>query len=111
MLALSRLQKKFSAHDFNRVAADAHVNYAVIAARGPNKNAARPLHLNPLFDEHALVGPRYAVRHHPGRSATSRRARRRILAVIERHTSVQSRLRIHRLAGDEIKKLPRGPRQ
>ena len=60
----------FGAHDFNRVAAHADVNYAVIFFPGAHKNSAGPLHFQSLFDEHAFLRLGHAVRNHPRRSAT-----------------------------------------
>ena len=48
------------------MASDAHVNYTVIVVRSADKNSARPLHLDALFDKNALVGLSDAVRDHPG---------------------------------------------
>jgi hypothetical protein len=49
-LAPEQLEKNFAAHDLDTVAANAHVNYSVIAARSPNENPAGALHLNALFN-------------------------------------------------------------
>src|SRR5580704_5535489 len=68
-LAARSLEENFAAQNFNRVPADAHVNYPVIAARGPHKNPAGPVHLDALFNKHSFVGFGYAVRHHPSRGA------------------------------------------
>jgi hypothetical protein len=38
-LAPDQRERNFAAHDFNTVAADAHVNYSAIAARKANKNS------------------------------------------------------------------------
>src|ERR1700733_6805672 len=107
-LAGGRLEENFAAHDFNRVAADTHVNYPVMAVRGAHKNPAGPLHLHTLFNENALIGLGDAMGHHPGGGTTRGGAGRRVLAVVERHAGVQAGLAIDGLAGYEIKRLARG---
>src|SRR6266481_10123690 len=115
-LAHGTLEEYFAAHDFNRVPADAHVNYPVIGPlaianfaiqRSTDKNPAGPMHLHALLDEDAFFGFRYAVRHHPGRGTTRGRARCRVLAIVEEHAGMQPGFAIHGFAGDKIKKLTR----
>src|SRR5580692_662522 len=83
-----RLEKKFAANGFDNISTDPHINHSVITARGADKNPARTLHLESLFDQNAFVGLSHAGCHHPGRGATSGGTRCRIFTVIKDHSSV-----------------------
>ena len=57
-------------HDFDCMAADAHVNYAVIPARSPNENPAGTPDFESLLDHHTFFGLGHSMRDHPsGRAA------------------------------------------
>ena len=55
LFARCKLEKNFATNNFNCVASNADVNYPVILLRCADENTAGPLHLDALFDEHALV--------------------------------------------------------
>src|SRR5271168_2453929 len=94
-------EKNFAAHDFNRMPAHTHVNYAVIGAvvtevvtvvvavRRAHKNAAGAPHLHTLFNQDTFLRLGHAMRYHPGRSTPCGRTRCGVLAVIEQHARVQ----------------------
>ena len=52
LFARCKLEENFAADNFDCVASNADVNYPVIVLRCADKNAAGPLHLDALFDEH-----------------------------------------------------------
>jgi hypothetical protein len=106
-LACGRLEEDFAAHYFNRRSSDANVYYAVIDARGTNKNPAGPLHLHALFNQDAFIAFGYPVTDHPGCGTTGSGAGRRIFAVVKEHAGVKPGFAIKSFAADEIKKFAR----
>src|SRR5579864_6384945 len=104
-LARQELEKNFAAQNFDGGASNADVNYPVILLRRADKNAAGPLHLDALFDEHALVGSGDTMGDHPCRRATCGGPSCGILAVVEEHTGMQTGCGIDGSTGDEVEKL------
>jgi hypothetical protein len=54
------------AQDRDNISTDPHINHSVISVRGPDKNPARALHFDSLFNQHAFPGLSDAMRDHPG---------------------------------------------
>src|ERR1700722_387321 len=103
-------EENFTAHDFDRIAADAHVNYTVIAkiilARGSHKNPVWTVHFDALLNEYALLRFSHSMRPHPRSRASRRRPRSRVLTVVKEHSGVQAGRRIDGFTGHEVEKLP-----
>src|SRR5215472_7003760 len=103
-VAQRELEKNFAPYYFDGAASDANVNYPVIVLRRTHENPARTLHLDPLFNEHSLIGSRNAVRNHPRSGATRRRSSCWIFAVIEQHARMQAGCGVYGLASYKVEK-------
>jgi hypothetical protein len=101
-------KRNFSADNLDNISTDPHINHSVILAGGADKDPAGPIHLDTLFDQHALFRLSDAVGYHPCRRASRRRTGRRVLTVVEHHASVQPGRGIHGLAADKVKKSSTG---
>src|ERR1017187_6030173 len=89
-------QSNFTAENFYTISTDTHIDHLVIVLEillcRTHENAARTVHLEPLFDFHLLIARGHPVCDHPGRTASRRRTRRRILSVVENHARMQPRV-------------------
>jgi hypothetical protein len=65
-------ESNFAAKHLDNISTDTHINHSVIPARGADKNPARTVDLDSLFDQYSLLGLRDAMGDHP-RGRTSRR--------------------------------------
>src|SRR5258706_12014876 len=93
----------FAVHYFHGMTGNADVYDLVTLLVGAHKDLALAFDLNALLDERLLSWRNHAVFDGPGDARACRRAGCRVLSVVKRHTGLESRGGIQRLARNKIK--------